>query len=247
MPHPLLKRLIATTLLLLAPILAIAGERLTLTSGDWRPYLAKDDDHHGPVARIVKEAFALEGVEVQYVFSSWTRAYADAEQGRADGSIIYIEQPERAEKFLYSEPVLLAPTVMFHLKDVPFEWSAITDLYGATVGGTVGYMYPFEPNPNIKVDRGPNDEAGFRKLLGRRFPVFISDLAAGQAVLEAHFSAREAQRVTWHPRPLKMTSYHLLLPRKLTRSPQLLERFNRGLKKLRDSGKYTEILAPLQL
>jgi polar amino acid transport system substrate-binding protein len=240
------KRLLSALLAAFA-LSATATEKITLTAGDWRPYLGNDDPHQGVVARIVSEAFALEGIEVTYVFSSWSRAYADAEQGRADGSVIWIEQAERAERFHYSDPVFEAKTVLFHLKDSGFDWQRLTDLYGTTVGGTVGYMYQFEPNPNIRVDRGPTDEAGFRKLLGKRFPIFISDLAAGQAVIDTHFTPAEAQRITYHPRPLKLTSYHLLLPKKLSRSNDLLERFNRGLKRLRDSGKHAEYLSRLRL
>lgn len=232
---------------LFAPACALAAERITLTAGDWRPYLGKDDPHQGVAAKIVSEAFALEGIQVTYVFSSWTRAYAEAEQGKADGSVIWIEQAERAERFHYSDPVFEAKTVLFHLKDSGFDWQRLTDLYGTTVGGTVGYMYQFEPNPNIRVDRGPTDEAGFRKLLGKRFPVFISDLAAGQAVIDTHFASADAQRITFHARPLKLTTYHLILPKKLSRSRDLLERFNRGLKRLRGSGKHAEYLAHLRL
>ena len=226
---------------------AAAADKITLSAGEWPPYLVQAAPHHGVIARIVSEAFALEGVQVSYAFGSWTRAYADAEQGRVDGSIIWLEQAERAEKFHYSDPVFEASTVLFYLKDSKFDWKSITDLYGMTVGGTAGYKYQFEPNPNIHVDRGPTDEAGFRKLLGRRFPVFISDLAAGHAVLQAHFSKSEVQRITHHPLPLKMTAYHLILPRKLARSPQLMERFNRGLKRLRDSGKVAGYLAQIKL
>jgi polar amino acid transport system substrate-binding protein len=242
-----IKRCLSMLVLAAGCAWATAAERITLTAGDWPPYLIKEAAEHGAIARIVSAAFALEGIEVSYVFSSWTRAYADAEQGRADGSIIWLEQAERAEKFHYSDPIFEAKTVFFHLKDNAFDWRSITDLYGKTVGGTAGYMYPFEPNPNIRIDRGATDEAGFRKLIGRRFPVFISDLAAGRAILRAHFSEREIDQVVFHPRPLKMASYHLILPRKLARSPQLLEQFNRGLKRLRESGKHAEYLAPLRL
>jgi polar amino acid transport system substrate-binding protein len=240
-----MNRLLVVVIVALAPAWGWASEKITLTTGDWRPYLVQEESHHGVIARIVSEAFALEGIQVAYQFVSWTRAYADAEQGRADGSIIWLEEPERARKFYYSDPVFEARTVLFHLKGVKFDWTGIDDLYPLTVGGTVGYKYQFEPNPHIKVDRGATDEVGFRKLLGGRFTVFISDLNAGKAILRSHFSNSDVQRVTYHARPLKMTSYHLILPKKLARSPQLLGRFNRGLKQLRESGKYARYFADL--
>ncbi len=242
---PLLKPLLMAALLSFAPVSASAGEAIVLTTGDWPPYVVQDEPGHGAIARIVSEAFALEGVQVRYVFSSWTRAYADAEQGRADGSIIWLADVERARQFHYSDPVFEAKTVLFHLKSQPFDWTRIEDLYSVTVGGTIGYKYQFEPNAHIHIDRGATDEAGFRKLLGGRFPVFISDLNAGKAILRSHFTYSEEQRVTYHARPIKMTNYHLILPKKTARSTQLLERFNRGLQRLRDSGRYAQYFATL--
>jgi polar amino acid transport system substrate-binding protein len=240
------KRLLISALLAVAPASTWAIETIVLTTGDWPPYVLQEEPGHGTIARIVSEAFALEGIQVRYVFSSWTRAYVDAEQGRADGSIIWLADVERTRKFHYSDPVFEAKTVLFHLKSQPFDWTRIEDLYPITVGGTIGYKYQFEPNPHIHIDRGPTDEAGFRKLLGARFPVFISDLNAGKAILRTHFTVDEEQRVTFHSRPIKITSYHLILPKKLARSTALLERFNRGLKRLRESGKYAQFFATLQ-
>jgi polar amino acid transport system substrate-binding protein len=241
-----LNRLLVAALIASVPAWTWAGDKITLTTADWRPYVTRDEPQRGVIAHIVSEAFALEGVEVRYVFSSWTRAYVDAEQGRADGSIIWLKEAGRARKFYYSDPVFEASTVLFHLKSFNFDWTSVEDLYPVTVGGTVGYKYQFEPNPNIRIDRAATDEVGFRKLLGGRFSVFISDLNAGQAILRAHFSASEVQRITYHARPLKLSSYYLILPKNLAASPHLLERFNRGLKRLRDSGKYAEDLAALQ-
>ncbi len=240
------KRLLMAALLAIAPACTWAVETIALTTGDWPPYVVQDEPGHGVVARIVSEAFALEGVQVRYVFGSWTRAYIDAEQGRADGSIIWLADAERARRFHYSDPVFEAKTVLFHLKSQPFDWTRIEDLYPVTVGGTIGYKYQFEPNANIHIDRGATDEAGFRKLLGGRFPVFISDLNAGKAILRTYFTFSEEQRITYHARPIKMTSYHLILPRKMARSAQLLERFNRGLKRLHESGKYAQYFAALR-
>ena len=95
-------------------------------------------------------------------------------------------------------------------------------------------------NDKIRMDRSATDEIGFRKLLGGRFPVFISDRDAGLAILREHFRPGETERVTYHPRLVQSTSYHLILPRALPRSAELMERFNRGLQRLRNSGEYVD-------
>ena len=61
------RALIASTLMM-AACEASADEVITLTSGAWLPYLSECAPHHGVVSRIVTEAFALEGVRVNYIF-----------------------------------------------------------------------------------------------------------------------------------------------------------------------------------
>lgn len=241
---PLALRYLSILLLALMPIWAGAGPAIVLSTGDWPPYTAQQAADGGVVARIVSAAFALEGITVTYRFASWTRAIHDAREGAVDGSIIWRHDAERASSFLYSDPVFEGRTVLFHLESTPFDWTGIEDLYKISVGGTVGYRYQFEPNPIIHIDRAATDEIGFRKLLGGRFPVFISDVAAGRAVLREHFSAAEAQRVTSHARPVQITAYFLILPRKLAASGALMASFNRGLARLRASGRYAELFAP---
>ncbi len=42
-------------------------ETIRLTNGEWIPFLSEDLKHYGVISRIVKEAFALEGMKVEYV------------------------------------------------------------------------------------------------------------------------------------------------------------------------------------
>ncbi len=221
---------------------------VTLTSGEWAPYLSEHAPHQGVASRIVSEAFALEGVSVRYLFRPWKRAYVEAEQGEANGSVIWGPGPAgstRADSFYYSDSVIEGKTVFFHLRSFAFDWNSYDDLAGLKVGGTAGYDYLFESDARIKVDRAATDEASFRKLLGERFQILPSDLYSGLALLARRFSAEERARLSYHRKPYSITQYHLILSRKVPENARLLVLFNRGLQRLRASGKYAQYLRDL--
>src|SRR5476651_659039 len=110
-----------------------AQEVITLSNGEWPPYLSAAAPFHGPISRIVSEAFALEGVTVQYTFRPWSRAYAEAVSGSVNGSIVWsgpIPGADRAKHFYFSDVVFEGESVFFHLKSYPFEWNRFDQLAG---------------------------------------------------------------------------------------------------------------------
>lgn len=67
---------------------AQAAEQVRLTNGEWPPYLGETLPYHGVASRIVAEAFALQGIEVQWEFHPWARSLKMAKQGVRDGSAV---------------------------------------------------------------------------------------------------------------------------------------------------------------
>ena len=59
------------------------------------------------------------------------------------------------------------------------------------------------------------------------------------------FGLRAAEKVAYHPNPLVAPTGHLLFSRKLANAEELVAAFNRGLAKLRKSGRYTLFQAEL--
>ena len=79
--------------------------------------------------------------------------------------------------------------------------------------------------------------------LGGRFDLFPADLYVGLGIMRRILTPERATRLTWDPQPYNVTAYHLLLNRKNPANPRYLALFNRGLKKLRDSGKYAQYMS----
>jgi len=235
-------------LLLSIPTYAFSEERgatptVRLTNGEWPPFLSENLKYGGVISRIVKEAFAHEGVVVEYEYYPWKRAYDLALHGDRDGTVIWYYTEERAEHFFYSDSVYISKNVFFYLKEYSFDWNVLVDLKRMSIGAVSGYsngknIDAAEKAGILILEKVPLEQNNIQKLLAKRIELFTSDLDVGYNILNRHFKSGEIQQITHHPKPHSVQSMHLLLPKKSKRSQILLKQFNKGLEKLKASGRY---------
>lgn len=213
---------------------------IQISNGEWAPFMGKDLPHHGFVSRIVADAFAMEGVRVEYGFYPWARAYFLAQHGQVDASIGWYRTPERERDFLFSDAVFVESQVLFFLKDKPLFWKTLADLRNRNIGATLGYTYgaefqAMEESKAINVERTPSDEQNLKKLLAGRIDAVIISQAVGERLLKT-LDGTSAARIGLDPRPVNAGPLHVIFPRKQPQSGDWLRRFNRGLKKLKATG-----------
>ena len=233
---------------------SFAGEQIRLANGEWPPYHSHKLKYYGLASRVVTEAFALEGVTVQYKFFPWKRGMELAKRGELDGTAVWRHKPKFEKFFHYSDPVLASKAVFFHLKSYALEWTVFDDLKGIRIGGTIGYGYNAdydnaEKSKDFKIRRVPKDELNFKMLLARRIDIFPITAEVGYHILKTKFTPDEFQSVTHHPNsltPVQEQSLHLLLPKNKEKSLRLLEAFNRGLKKAQSQWQVRAILRGIQ-
>lgn len=238
--------------LLLVTGIAFAAERrppptrtMHVAIGEWPPFVSENLEHYGLAARIVTEAFDAVGNDVKYRFYPWKRAYLETTQGDQDATAIWTKTPRREGEVLFSEPVLVANKVFFHLESTEFDWNSIGDLEGYTVGATRGYGYgdAFDKaveEGRIDVEYVDSDLQNFRKLVLGRIDLFPMTKAVGYSILNTEFSAEERATVTSHERPVQQAVFHLLFSKSVERNPAMVDRFNRGLAQLRKEGRIAQ-------
>ncbi len=252
-----MKRFSIMTILCWGMLTAIAGanetpshDTIRLTNGEWPPYLSERLPHYGIASRITTAAFELSGIQVQYGFFLWKRAYDQAKVGRWDGSIGWSKNKEREQHFYISDPIFKFDYVFFHLRSFDFDWQTLDDLADISVGGTLSYNYGdavhhAEANGTLKLHRVAKDELNFRKLIKGKIDLFLQDRLVGYSMLREEF-ADFAQQVTHHPRPVVTHFGHLLLSKKLPENQQRLQLFNKGLRQLRQSGQIDQFFQEMQ-
>lgn len=220
-------------------------EYITISTGEWPPYISKNLKFNGVVSRIISDAFKLENIKVDYKFFPWKRAYILAQKGIYHASSIWVKNKKREKDFLYSDNnVLNIKTVLFHKKSFNFHWSNIADLKKYRTGATLGYSYGKEFDKYIKENRkhifwAPDDLSSFKNLYNSRIDVFPSDYNVGISILINNFNKNQVDLFTYHKQPLASDKLFLLFPKETAeRSQRLKKIFNRGLNRLKKSGEF---------
>ncbi|WP_369602840.1 transporter substrate-binding domain-containing protein [Hahella sp. SMD15-11] len=223
------------------------GETITLANGEWAPYLSEKLKKYGFVSDIVTQSFEREGVTVKYVFLPWKRGYEEAKNGKLNGSLVWSRTEEREQFFDYSDPVIRLETVLFVRKGGGFDWDGTPQsLSGKSLGGVIGYSYGLdeaEKAGTVKISRITSADANLQKVAAGRLDAFIEDRQVGMELVN---KLGLADKIEVHPKPIKMRDYHLILNKKQPENKALMEKFNRGLKALREDGTYDAIVKAAQ-
>ncbi len=214
--------------------------------GEAPPAYSEYIREYGYEARLLTEAFALVGLTVEYTFYPWKRAYIATQDGDFDAAGCWFKNDERVrDGFLFSDPVEDLSLHFFSLKSTPFDWKTLDDLAGLNIGITLGYTYPDDflkagKDGLFTLDQAPKDEFNFRKLEAGRIDLFPIVPNMGYGILRKIFPPETVDLFTYHPTPLFLegTSYLLFAPQT---DPALIEKFNQGLKQLKESGRFDEI------
>lgn len=238
-----------TFILFVTSNIAFSQDTIVLSTGEWAPFISKNMMHYGVTLHVITEAFALEGVKVRYEFFPWKRAEVIAGKGFYDGIAVASSKTEyRLEKFYFSDEVAYDKFVFFHLKGFHFEWETVNDLRGIKIGGTIGSDYgpitEAATEKSIVIEFAPTDEQNFKKIDGKRAQIFPMGIESGYYLLNKLFEGN-MDKYSHHPRPIMggdddNNKFFLLLSKKVERNQRMIEIFNRGLKKLKDSGKYDQ-------
>ncbi|MBX9296676.1 substrate-binding periplasmic protein [Chromobacterium piscinae] len=245
--HGLALGILSWAALLAAPVEAAQRLKITLSNQEWPPYMGQELPYDGILSRLVKEAFARGGVDVAFRYYPNNRTLQSARNGQVDGSFGWAPTAERKRDLLYTLPVLSARMVFYQRKSHKLDWSRWAELKGARVGVTVGNYYSDDfdaqaKNGILAVDSAPDDLVNLRKLLAGRIDLFPIDLEVGRYLIAHHFPPAQGGQLEAQNRSFWSAPLHVVIWRKHAQGKELVERFNRGLKVLQDSGDFDRLL-----
>lgn len=221
---------------------------LRLANGSWPPYNAADLPHGGCDSWVVEEAFATQGISVEYEFLPWVRSYNLSATGVFDGTLAWADTPDhREDHYLSDNPTSIQEWVFFYRKDKPFQYRSIDDLVGKTVGVTSGYVYSdafinLQKSGLANFSESLSDESNFKMLLGGRIDVFPMERNVGRYILESSFTQDEQNLISETSNSFSQFKSYLLLSKSVDGNAEKMELFNKGLKMLVENGRYDIIM-----
>lgn len=232
---------LAVTLLLCAPLPA---KTVHFAIGDWEPLTSSNHPEKRALERVVREAYALVGIDVEFSYYPWSRSALMVERGQADGTFPWNLTLERREKFLsHQVSLLISPSVFFYIKGTAFDWQTLDDLKHYRVGVTQGYK-----EETIYRERGiaaevvPNEDSNFRKLLLGRIDVYMTTQIVGYEMIGNLFTPEERARFTHHPKVASTSEFFVLFTRQRNTSVEYARLLDEGLRKLHASGAFRRIM-----
>ncbi len=228
-----------------------AQTTIRITNGEWEPFMSEYCYHYGINSHVVYEAFRLEGINIEWGFFPWKRAYWLAKHGENwDASATWWPTEETKGAFLISEPISKTSFVFFHLKSFKFDWESMDDLKGLEIGITLEYDYGKNFTTAVEEKRMlvqpvPTDEMNYRKLLIGRIQIFPNDPLVGYSQIKNSVSPDEVELFTHHPKKFEISTLHLIISKKSKNGKFFLHKFNSGLKKLKKSSRFDQMFKNL--
>ncbi|WP_169307435.1 substrate-binding periplasmic protein [Chitiniphilus eburneus] len=221
------------------------AESLTLGNGEWPPYFSASLPGQGSFSRIVEEALTQEGMRVKYVFQPWKRSLELTRAGELDGSMGWLDTPERQRAFIVSVPILNTEWVVFHRAGHPVNATTDPDtLAKLRWGATLGYDYGEQLNSlfrrrGVHVEYTPRDEQNLAKLATGRIDAFAMEREVGLMML-AQSPYRRA--IDYDATPVFSRPLHVMFSRSRPDSYEWAAKLARGIEKLRANGRLARII-----
>ncbi len=217
---------------------------VSIATGEWPPLISKKAPGGGPILRVVSEAFAQMGVQSSYQFLPWRRAMANLERAQVDVSAAWRLTKKRQSGFYWSLSVYQGANVFFHRKQDPFAWEKLEDLSEYRIGTVRGYAYSSRflelvETGHLHPIMVSKEDQLVRMLKAGRIDVLPGNVDVVQYLIRKEYP-NHVQFFDYDPTPFTEKPLHTLFVR-TQRGLQLKNLLNRGLEKLRHSGRLREI------
>lgn len=219
---------------------------ISIATGEYPPWTGSALPHDGYVNHIITEAFASQGVKVDFVYQPWKRAFEEARQGRFDATSYWYENAERRESMLFSDLLVTNRTVFFQRRDeTEIHWKTLSDLSRYRMSATLGFTYTEDfyraiDSNIISPIMVPSDMQNLKLLMAKRTDIFATDEMCGFYM---------AAQLSIDPRKLKVVEPALVSPKGYLLASKtnpdsvlVIDTFNRGLRAIKANGTYQAIL-----
>lgn len=219
---------------------------IRITNGEWAPFLSEKLPGYGFGSELVEASFAAVGIQVEWGFFPWGRAYSLAKHGQWDAAAIWKRMPAREKDFLFSDPIFHQSETLVCHKDKLVSWDDPANLTGFALGvpvfGQYKYIDELIEAGKIEAVKYPTYKSMYLGVLsGRVDCVIINPHVHAKTMLE-HFDKAARNTFALAEKPLYSVTQHLMISRNIENGPYFVKRFNEGLKMIQKNGRYHAII-----
>ncbi|MDJ0630974.1 MAG: transporter substrate-binding domain-containing protein [Rhodobacter sp.] len=240
------------------PLRQDEAELKLLTGGDYPPFTDQDLPGQGLVTELVNAALDLAPSPVSYSIAwedDWSRhLFPMLDEKQFDMGFPWLRpdceatpQDPRCVNFHFSDPLMVMPIMLFVRADNQFRFDSDADVLGRSLCRPKGYFthdldragrrWLTEKRITFVIGDSPRD--CFRRVLDGRVDAATVNLFLGGTVI-VDMGLRT--RVVPLERPLSEEGLHVVISKRHWRGTAHLYRINAGLRRLREEGRFEEIV-----
>lgn len=242
-----MKSIVCALATLAASITLSHAQTLDLANGEWPPYQSAHLPRFGFASAVVSEAAALGGLQVRYGFYPWKRAEEMVRSGHVDGSLVWSQTALRDSFALFSDPIVQDREVVIHHASKPLaDWPLRQQWQGVHLALPLGSrtfheLVRLEREGRVEYHRVETPENGLRMILAGRMTAMTLANSVYQSLRQHKLTAQERSQLATLPTPIETVPFRLMLSRARPQAAVQLAAFNRGLQRLRQSGRYAQL------
>jgi polar amino acid transport system substrate-binding protein len=127
-------------ILLTACSYSVNGKSLSITTGEWQPYVNKQNETEGLATNLLREIFSTDNTDVTWQYQNYELAYFQVVSKEKLASFPYFKTESRASEVLFSVPVFYASSFVYYNRQ--YQKNIETkQLSNYRIGRVSGYSY----------------------------------------------------------------------------------------------------------
>ncbi len=225
--------------------LSFAQETIRLTSNNWEPYASEKLPDFGFTSELIASAFEMAGYPTEFRFYPWKRAMRLTMNGKCDALYSAYYSEDRAATYAISEPYIHSNVYLATRKGRYIRFKSLVDLSEYRIGVVLGYTNSpeFDRADYLQKDKAMNDLQNLKKLMADRVDLIVIDrYVAIHHLKTSPYLIENAGDIRFLEPPLHSSPVHVMFSKAVPGHEKRLIDFNRGLKLMKEEGKYDRIM-----
>jgi polar amino acid transport system substrate-binding protein len=217
---------------------------LVFSTLDAPPYFGETLPNGGFYTEITREAFQRVGYTLGVKFMSWKRALEAARHGEYAGVLGIYYTEERANDFIYTEPIYDDEIVFFARKGEAITYTTLRDLTPYTIGvlsGAAEIDEMFQREPGLTFIESSGHDINVQNLMAKRLDLVLCSRVYLLHVLATQFPQWNEAIDVVRP-PLWIATMYNVISKNVADAAAVAADFNRGLQMIKDDGTFDQIL-----
>lgn len=215
-----------------------------VTGPGFAPFTGEELPQGGWMSELVQRAFKASGRGYELRFVPWKRGVDGVVSGRFIATFPFPRTPERERDALFSDPLIEVRQFVYLSAHTPMTFTGPEDFRGRVVCAPLGFSLPealetMIRQGDLRRDTPSDLTACVRMVATGRADAFVLDEYTGSAAI---INAGVIGDIRVAERPYATITLHLMVGRATPDAAAIIARFNDGLKNLKDSGVYDDLL-----